>query len=176
MLYLLMKKTTLVLLLLAGFSVTSAHAQSADSLDSVPAKSPIASLTAQEYFDLKNGFDMGMARVAEIHGYPSPEEVQKHAKELALTSTQKGQLQKILDAWKFKTREMGGFLIAQETKLNNLFASGKATDGAIIYYTNKIGLYQGELRNAHLQANLKTKNLLTGEQLKKYRRLRDQTK
>lgn len=131
-------------------------------------KSPIKSLTDQEYADFKFGREMGMARVAELNNYPAPEEVSKMEKKLGLTSAQKTQLAKIIDAWKFKAREMGGFILTQETRLNTLFAAGKATDGSVIYYTNKIGLYLGELRNAHLQAHLKTRNILTRDQIRKY--------
>jgi hypothetical protein len=66
---------------------------------------------------------------------------------------------------------MGRFILAEEAKLDALFSSGKATDGSVIYYSNQIGLFLGELRNAHLQAHLKTRNILTAAQIKKYNTL-----
>jgi hypothetical protein len=138
--------------------------------------SPIRSLTDQEYLDYKYGNEMGMGRVAELNNYPSPEEVRKHEDKLKLTVAQKAQLKKIIDGWIFKTREMGGFILTQESRLNNLFATGKATDGAVIYFTNKIGLYLGELRNAHLQAHLKTRSILTPDQIRKYYQIKGMTK
>ncbi|HEY1025202.1 MAG TPA: hypothetical protein VGE26_08570 [Sphingobacteriaceae bacterium] len=135
-------------------------------------KSAVKSLTDQEYADFRAGKEMGFARVAKLNGYPSPLEVNQLGKELKLSTSQKAQLEKIIDAWRFKAKEMGGFIVAQEAKLNTLFASGKISDGAVIYYTNKIGLYWGEVRNAHLQAYLKTRSVLTAEQLRKYNRLK----
>lgn len=162
-----MKFISLTFLLLAcGLQVYSQDTVNVQEIFEI--KSPIRSLTDQEYADLKYGGEMGMARVAELNNYPAPEEVSKMDKKLGLTNAQKSQLVKVVDAWRFKAREMGGFILVQETKLNSLFAAGKATDGAVIYYTNKIGLYLGELRNAHLQAHLKTRNLLTREQIRKY--------
>jgi len=166
-----MKFITFAFLLVA--CSLQAFSQDTVSVEEYPEiKSPIRSLTDKEYADYKYGREMGMARVAELNNYPAPEEVRKMEKKLSLTRAQNVQLQKVIDAWKFKAREMGGFILAQETKLNGLFAAGKATDGAVIYYTNKIGLYLGELRNAHLQAHLKTRNLLTREQVRKYYQLK----
>lgn len=162
-----MKNTVLTLIFICLF--LPAFAQDTLSVTvTTPVKSPIKSLTAQEYNDIRTGAEMGMGRVAELNGYPSPHEVNKLDEKLALTPNQREQLKIVIDWWKFKTGEMGRFILAEEAKLNTLFSSGKATDGAVIYYTNKIGLYLGELRNAHLQAHLKTRNILTREQIKKY--------
>lgn len=162
-----MKVVPLFFFFFLYFSLQS-FSQDTISEDTSDIKSPLKSLTDEEYSGFKFGLDMGMGRVAELNNYPAPGEVMKMGQKLGLSATQKSQLNKILDAWRFKTREMGGFILAQETKLNSLFAAGKATDGAVIYYTNKIGLYLGELRNAHLQAHLKTRNTLTREQIRKY--------
>lgn len=167
-----MKTFGLTLTTIIFFSLSVSAQEPVSATDSVSLESPIKALSNQEYFDLKTGKEMGMARVAELNSYPAPEEVAKLDKKLSLSASQIGQLKKIIDAWRFKTQEMGGFILAQEEKLNNLFAAGKATDGAIIYYTNKIGLYLGELRNAHLQAHLKTRNILTKEQIRKYNQIK----
>lgn len=134
-------------------------------------QSPLKALTDQQYTDLKRGHEMDMGKVAELNSYPSPVQVSKLAKELNLNPTQKIQVKKIIDAWEFKTKEMGQFILKEETKLDNLFSSGKATDGSVIYFTNQLGLFTGELRNAHLQAHLKTRNILTPDQIKKYNTL-----
>jgi hypothetical protein len=133
--------------------------------------SPIKALTDRQYTDLKQGNEMNMGLAAELNNYPSPVQVSKLDKELELSPNQKIQLKQIINAWEFKTKEMGRFILAEETKLDNLFSSGKATDGSVIYYSNQIGLFTGELRNAHLQAHLKTRNILTPAQIKKYNTL-----
>ncbi|MFD2145545.1 hypothetical protein [Mucilaginibacter antarcticus] len=38
-------------------------------------------------------------------------------------------------------------------------------DGNVIFYTNRYGLYQGELKNAMLQACLSTQKLLSAQQI-----------
>lgn len=139
-------------------------------------QSPLKALTDRQYTDLRQGNEMDMGMVAELNGYPSPLQVSKYEKELALNPNQKIQLKKIIDAWKFKTKEMGQFILKEEAKLDNLFSSGKATDGSVIYFTNQLGLFTGELRNAHLQAHLKTRNILTPAQIKKYNILMGYTK
>ena len=51
-------------------------------------------------------------------------------------------------------------------KLDALFKARQVDDGIIIFYTNRYGLYQGEIRNAILQACYKTEELLSEGQLK----------
>ncbi len=173
-----MKNSTLFLFVLSILCCCSAAAFSQDSAgDSVAReRSAIRSMPDQEYLDYKYGREMGMAAVAELNNYPAPELVQKLEKQLKLTDVQRAELAKIIAAREFKAREMGGFILTQESRLNALFEAGKATDGSVIYYTNKIGLYLGELRNAHLQAHLKTRNLLTREQVRMYYQIKAATK
>lgn len=136
------------------------------------ATSPVKSFTSEEYDNLKNGNGMGLARAAELNNYPGPMHVLELQKELKLTAPQKTKLEAARDEMKRKAIEMGGFIIQEEKKLNNLFAASKIDEGSIIYYTNKIGLYQGELRNAHLQAHLKARRILTPDQISRYNKLR----
>jgi hypothetical protein len=62
---------------------------------------------------------------------------------------------------------MGGFIVTNETKLDNMFRTRKINESELIFYTNRYGLYQGELRNAILQAALKTQQLLSPPQINK---------
>lgn len=112
-----------------------------------------------------------MVKVAEVNNYPDPSKVIEISKPLKLTPAQLNKLTTIKSSLEFKAKEMDKFINQQEKKLNDLFASGKAEEGSIIYYTNKLGLYEGELRNAYLQAHLKTRYVLTPVQLKKYNEL-----
>ena len=70
-----------------------------------------------------------------------------------------------------KAKEMNNFILAQEDKLNTLFKEQKVNDGSLIFYTNKIGALQGELRNAYLKAYIATKKVFTTNQLNKYKQL-----
>ncbi len=139
--------------------------------DSIVLKSPISSLTYQEYIGYKTGEGMGMAKPAELNNYPSPKYILDMGKELKLSENQKAQLKMIYVNMKKKAEEMGTFILQEERKLNDSFASGKPNEGSIIYYSNKIGLFQGELRNAHLQAHLKAHGILNADQIKKCNKL-----
>jgi len=61
---------------------------------------------------------------------------------------------------------MGGVIITNERTLDSLFRTHKLDDGTIIFYSNRYGLYQGELRNAILQACYETAALLSPAQVK----------
>ncbi len=139
-------------------------------------KSPVNSLTFDEYNIFKNGLDKGYSRAAELNNYPGPENIIRYQKELNLSDVQKSQLKKVISDKRFKVLEMGGFILSKEKMMNDMFASGKADDGSIIYYTNQMGLYDAELRNAYLQANLKTRRILTPDQIKKYYKISANTK
>ncbi|HUH32933.1 MAG TPA: hypothetical protein VLZ28_03215 [Daejeonella sp.] len=144
---------------------------SATDTSAIASVSPIASLSPKEYTAYQKGEPMAMTNVAEVNNYPAPAQVLAFEKVLKLTVSQKQQLQIAVEALDFKAKEMGRFILDHEKKLNDLFYTGKANEGSLIYYCNQIGLYQGELRNAHLQAHLKARRILTPDQLKKYSRL-----
>ncbi len=65
-----------------------------------------------------------------------------------------------------KKKEMGVFIIRNERVLDSLLRNNKLSDGTLIFYTNRSGLYYGELRNAILQACYATKQVLTPLQIK----------
>ncbi len=155
-------------LFIFGYGI-NAQTHKSDSTNEVSA---IKSLSAEEVRGLKQGMGMGLAKAAELNSYPGPMHVLDLAKELKLSPVQKQRIEEARKVMKFKALEMGEFIISEEKKLNALFASGKADEGSIIYYTNKIGLYNAELRNAHLQAHLKTRRILTPDQINKYNKLR----
>ena len=158
-------------------SKSVAKATSVSDTSAVADHSPIASLNAKEYAAYQKGEAMNMTDVAEVNNYPAPAQALALERGLKLSSTQKQQLQAAVEALDFKAKEMGRFILQHEQKLNELFSSGKTNEGSLIYYCNQIGLYQGELRNAHLQAHLKARRILTPDQLKKYSRLiRDSNK
>ncbi len=140
--------------------------------DSLDKKSVIPSLTIKQYNAYKNGDNLELAKEAEINHFPDPFYVLSFEKDLGLTATQKTQIQAIQNSRKFKAVEMGRFILDQEKKLNELFSSYKINEGMLIFYTNKIGLYHGELKNAHLKAHYATRKILSLEQIKKYDKLR----
>ncbi|MRX48009.1 hypothetical protein [Pedobacter puniceum] len=112
-----------------------------------------------------------MILVAETNNYPSPQKALQYAQQLNLSAVQKTQITQILSEMNRKAKEMNNFILAQEDKLNTLFKEQKVNDGSLIFYTNKIGALQGELRNAYLKAYIATKKVFTTNQLNKYKQL-----
>jgi hypothetical protein len=110
----------------------------------------------------------GLVDLADHNHYPFPEKVLSWQKQLQLNDRQKVVINQINTALQRKVKEMNGFLITNERTLDSLFRYKKVNNGLLIYYTNRYGLYQGELRNALLQACLKTEGQLTANQIKKY--------
>lgn len=110
----------------------------------------------------------GLLAVADHNHYPSPEKVLLWQKELRLNDRQKTTINQINTGLKKKVSEMNNFLITNERTMDSLFRYKKINNGLLIFYTNRYGLYQGELRNALLQACLKTEAQLSATQIKKY--------
>lgn len=149
------------------FATTCFAQTSADSL-SASAKS----LGYEQYKGFYDGVDINnLDRIAILNHYPSPKKVIILKKELALTADQATQITAMNKELARKMKEMGSLIIKNENTLNELFRTKQITDGALIFYANRYGGDIGELRNAMLQTYLKTKDLLTPEQLKKYEEL-----
>jgi hypothetical protein len=156
-----MVKKIAALLLVFGYSY--AYAQT----DSAVNQSLVKSISNERYNALVKGLDLdNMAAVAELNHYPMPDKVLKYKKQLDLSPTQLSKIIAINTELHRKRVEMGGNIIANEKKLDALFKAHQVDDGVIIFYTNRYGLYQGEIRNAILQACYKTEELLSEGQLK----------
>ncbi|MGI4804112.1 MAG: hypothetical protein ACRYFL_05035 [Janthinobacterium lividum] len=106
--------------------------------------------------------------VADQNRFPSPQKVLVWQKELQLNDRQKAAIILISNELKRKVNEMNNFLITNERTMDSLFRYHKINNGTLIFYTNRYGLYQGELRNALLQACVKTETILNSIQIKKY--------
>ncbi|RFZ83485.1 hypothetical protein DYU05_15265 [Mucilaginibacter terrenus] len=147
------------------FIILKAFGQTPDSLLK---PSPVKMFTDRQFVSLMNGEDIyNMSSSAELNGYPSAQKALKYQKEIGLTAVQIAALNKINTELTRKKIEMGNFMVTNEKKLDALFRSRKVSDGDLIFYTNRYGLYMGELRNAILQASYNTNKLLTTLQVNK---------
>jgi len=151
---------TIALILIA----LTSFAQSNDSLHS-----PIRTLTYQQYNAYKSGTAGGeLAYVAEVHHYPMPDKVLKYKKELGLSAEQIATITEANTHMHRLRLQIGGSIIGNEKTLDLLFAQNNVDSGNLIFYINRYGLYQGELRTAILQACIITKKTLSPEQMKKF--------
>jgi hypothetical protein len=157
------------LLLVFFISITFGSVSAQTSADSaIVKKSTLKTLTDEEYTALLNGNDLyHMSLAAELNHFPSPEKALKYKKELDLSPQQTTKLNAIVKELHRKKLEMGLIIIRNERTLDSIFKYNRLDNGSLIFYANRYGLYQGELRNVILQSCLVTQNLLTPQQVRK---------
>jgi hypothetical protein len=153
------------LLIVIGFEEVKAQTDSTNQQQIMPVKEAFLS-KFEAYQTSKN--KTGLLDIADFNQYPSPKKVLQWQKELQLNDRQKTAISLLNKEMLRKTTEMNNFLITNEKALDSLFKYKKINNGLLIFYTNRYGLYLGELRNALLQACVKTEALLNATQLKKY--------
>jgi Spy/CpxP family protein refolding chaperone len=121
---------------------------------------------------LRKGEGMGMAKAAELNGYPGPAHVLMLVKELGLTDDQVQKVQAIYARMNASAKSLGAQMIAREQNLDQLFATSHVTADRVTAETEALGELQGHLRSVHLTAHLEMRPLLTPEQIANYQQLR----
>jgi Spy/CpxP family protein refolding chaperone len=116
----------------------------------------IKALSSTEQADLLAGKGMGLAKAAELNGYPE----------------QRQRTQAVWQAMDARARTLGQQVIDAERELDVLFASRQITSERLAAQLDRIGALQAELRAAHLQAHLEQARILTPEQAGRYAALR----
>ena len=134
-------------------------------------KRAIKALSEGEIDGYVNGRGMGLARAAELNGYPGPMHVLELADELKLTREQRAKTQALQGTMREAAR-IGKLIVSQERKLDALFAGGKATEAGVSALVREIGRLQAENRLVHLRAHVKMKQILSAAQVARYDQLR----
>ena len=165
-----MKPRTFLLAL--AIALLAAPVRAADMPYSGQQARPIKALSDDDIAALQNGEGMGMAKAAELNGYPGPKHVLDLARQLQLTDGQRGGVQAIFDRMSAAAKPLGAKLIAQEQALDQLFAKGDITPDRLAAATAAIAELQGRLRAVHLSAHLETRALLNPDQIARYEQLR----
>jgi Spy/CpxP family protein refolding chaperone len=132
----------------------------------------IKALSDEDIAALLKGQGMGMAKAAELNGYPGPAHVLTLAKELKLTESQEEQVKAIFDQMSVAAKSLGAELVEREGMLDQLFAKGEITPDRLSAKTAAIGELEGRLRSLHLSAHLATRALLDSDQIALYQKLR----
>jgi Spy/CpxP family protein refolding chaperone len=135
-------------------------------------KRAIKALSEQQIADLRAGRGMTLALAAELNGYPGPVHVLEHAQALKLTPQQEDRTKSLFEAMKSEAIPLGTRLIEEEALLDGLFASKKITSADLARTTETIALTQARLRQAHLKYHLSMMDVLSPEQISRYRELR----
>lgn len=156
------------------------HTQMHRHMQEKPAASPYAgeqsraikSLSADDMRALQKGEGMGLAKAAELNGYPGPMHVLEHAEALKLTPEQHSQTSALMQAHKARAAQIGAQLIAAEQALDRAFATRQIDEARLATLTADIGRLQAGLRAEHLGTHLKQTALLSETQIKAYGALR----
>jgi hypothetical protein len=136
----------------------------------------IKALSAQEQQDWLEGKGIGLAKTAELNGYPGPQHVLEHASALALSPAQKEASHRLLTDHKNEVRALGRELVAAEQALDDAFRGQAARDDDVDRLTREIGVLQARIRAGHLRAHLAQTALLRPEQIARYQQLRGYSK
>jgi Spy/CpxP family protein refolding chaperone len=163
-----MAHTILLFVVLLAFGPE--HSSHAQHVHPAPAQSATApsSLTAEEVQQLLEGDGMGMARAAELHGYPGPKHILERAEDLALTPAQREQITAIRGRMLAEAQRLGREIVEQEHALDEAFRSKAVSRGDLVARARAIGALRADLRAAHLAAHLESVTVLTPEQVRTY--------
>jgi hypothetical protein len=134
--------------------------------------SSIPGLTEAEIASYREARGMGLARPADINGYPGPLHVLEQADALALTDEQWGAVQSLYDQMRTEASTLGEEFFVQYGGLELAFRNGSITPEVLGERTGEIGRIEGALRATHLKYHLATRAILTPDQVGTYMRLR----
>lgn len=132
----------------------------------------IKALSPEEQRGLLEGYGMGFALPAELHGYPGPMHVLEVADALDLEVDQRKKTERLFDEMRERARGLGARIVELERELDERFASRDITREDIEALTVEIGELRGQLRHVHLSYHLRMDALLTDEQKAAYREAR----
>jgi Spy/CpxP family protein refolding chaperone len=128
----------------------------------------IKALSQAEIDDLLAGRGMGLAKPAELNGFPGPMHVLELSDRLGLTPEQAAATQAIMARMRTQAQRLGRDLVEAERHLDMRFAHSHIDPASLASATRQIGELQGELRAVHLAAHLEMKALLTPAQIASY--------
>ena len=140
----------------------------------------IKGLTPSDVEGLEAGSGMvlgGLAKTAELNGYPGPKHVLEayHADALVLTDAQYERINSLFSEMRTEAQRLGQQLLAAELALEQAFQSGEMVAEQLSTLTANAAAAQGALRAHHLSYHLKTYAVLTPDQVDAYNRLRGYT-
>jgi Spy/CpxP family protein refolding chaperone len=165
-------RITLVTLALWAIMASHAGAQAAPSPYTADTARTIKALSDDEVRAYVEGDGLGFARAAELNHYPGPRHALDLAARLDLDHQQLARIRGIFDEMRAAALPLGRHIVDRERDLDRLFAGGAASEEAVRTLTAEIARLQGELRAVHLTAHLRTRAVLTSEQVSRYDGLR----
>ena len=135
----------------------------------------IASLSEDDVAALLAGEGWGLARPAELNGYPGPAHILELADELDLTEAQRAEVRAAFDAMQAEARTIGADYVDAEAHLSRMFAAGHANPGMVDTLLDQSSDALARLRAVHLKAHLTVAPILTDAQKAIYAEARGYT-
>lgn len=132
----------------------------------------IKSLSPEQIDGYLNARGMGLAKAAELNSYPGPMHVLQLKDQLELTPRQLEKTQAIFNEMKELATRLGREIVDRETELDRAFVARSIDELKLKTALREIGRLQTELRLAHLRAHLLMRQVLTGDQIRRYDELR----
>jgi Spy/CpxP family protein refolding chaperone len=133
---------------------------------------PIKSLSQEQIDGYLSARGMGLAKAAELNGYPGPMHVLQLKDQLSLTAQQVQETQRAFDEMKSRATELGRTIVQRERDLDDAFARRTIDEKTLNETVNEIGRLGAELRATHLRAHLRMREVLTPRQIEEYDELR----
>ena len=119
----------------------------------------------------------GMAKPAELNGYPGPRHVLDavEAGEFELTSGQQKQIEVLYEEMRLEAIELGQKIIDIEKTIDDAFVNGTITDQVLQEKVLESADLYGRLRIVHLKYHLSMVDILTPQQVAQYNEIRGYT-
>ena len=116
----------------------------------------------------------GMAKPAELNGYPGPRHVLDAAKagELELTGEQQKKIESLYQEMRSEAIQLGKQIIDIEKVIDDAFSSGTITKELLQKKVSESASLYGQLRFVHLKYHLAMMDVLTPQQVERYNELR----
>ncbi len=116
----------------------------------------------------------GMAKPAELNGYPGPRHVLDAfiAGEFTLTHEQKNEIEIVYEDMKSKAIVLGKQIIDIEKNIDEAFVNSIITENHLSEQTSRSADLYGQLRLVHLKSHLSMVEILSPKQVSQYNELR----
>lgn len=135
----------------------------------------IKSLSVEDIDSLEKGTGDafgGIAKLAELNGYPGPRHVLDLASELQLTAPQRKTAEEMNNARVAEAQALGKKIVQLEQEMNTLFVNKTITEEILRQKLEESGKLYGQLRFVHLKYHITMLDVLTPDQVKSYNQLR----
>ncbi|WP_085880284.1 hypothetical protein [Roseisalinus antarcticus] len=132
----------------------------------------IAQLGEADVAALLAGEGWGLARPAELNGFPGPSHVLELADELALSDDQRHEIEQIFHEMQNDAAALGARYVETEAWIDELFGDKQPDPEELTYLLRSSGEMLAQLRGIHLMAHIRTAPLLTPHQRMQYASLR----